>query len=153
MAEIDYPLILRKHRIKFTGLECPNPVMSITQLFTQGEKFGLDLENESNKVLRSNWETMGLGTPTAVQMAAWGIMLDVRSHIITRFRLDLLYTYDWTRIHRNATPSSALLQAQERPSPSSSPSCSLILLRRPLPHHPRRESIDRRASSSNLLEN
>lgn len=78
LAEIDYPSILRKHRIKLTGLDCPNPVLSITQLFTEGEKLGLDLDNDSIRVVRSNWEKMGLGIPTAVQMAAWGIMLDVR---------------------------------------------------------------------------
>ena len=82
LAEIDYPAILRKHRIKFTGLDCPNPILSITQLFTEGGKLGLDLEV---RVVRSNWEKMGLGLPTAVQMAAWGIMLHVRCFIFRHF--------------------------------------------------------------------
>lgn len=69
---IDYPLLLRQQRIKYTGLEPPNPITSIPELVTR-----LEDTVECVGLLRENWEKMGLKKPTAIQMAAWGVMLEV----------------------------------------------------------------------------
>lgn len=72
-AGIDYPTLLRQYRIKFTGLEPPNPITSIPELASK-------LPEESLEILRligDNWKSMGLKKPTGIQMASWGVMLEV----------------------------------------------------------------------------
>ncbi|KAI5479489.1 ATP-dependent rna helicase rok1 [Pseudohyphozyma bogoriensis] len=67
-AGMDWAAFLRSHRIKYTGLDAPNPVTSIADLTTRG----------CPKILSENWKRMGLTLPTAVQMASWGVMLEKR---------------------------------------------------------------------------
>lgn len=65
VVTVDYPALLRKHKIKFTGLEPPNPILALAQLAN------------CPPCVVANWEKMGLSQPTAVQMASWGIILEV----------------------------------------------------------------------------
>ncbi|KAL8291323.1 hypothetical protein RQP46_002301 [Phenoliferia psychrophenolica] len=64
----DYAAFNRLHRIKFDGLEPPNPVTSIADL----QRY------ETPQVLVDNWAKLGLGAPTPIQMASWGCMLSQR---------------------------------------------------------------------------
>lgn len=73
-AGIDYPAFLRQHRIKYTGLDPPNPIISFAELAST---------HNCPDSLSLNWEKMGLDKPTGVQLAAWGVMLQVR-----RLRVD-----------------------------------------------------------------
>lgn len=72
-AGIDYPALLRQHRIKFTGLEPPNPITSIPELASKLSEDSL----EALRLIGDNWKSMGLKKPTGIQMASWGVMLEV----------------------------------------------------------------------------
>lgn len=67
-AEVDYAALMRQHKIKLTGLEPPNPIAS------------LDALPDGSDVLKANWRKMGMDNPTAIQLAAWGVMIAVSSH-------------------------------------------------------------------------
>ncbi|ORY56786.1 P-loop containing nucleoside triphosphate hydrolase protein [Leucosporidium creatinivorum] len=68
-AGIDYPALLRQHRIKLTGLEPPNPVASFAELTSS---------HNCPQLIADNWSKMGMKAPTGIQMASWGIMLEKR---------------------------------------------------------------------------
>ena len=59
IAGVDYPTLLRQHRIKFTGLKPPNPIISFADL-TASHACTLSLS--------ANWEKMGLKAPTGIQI-------------------------------------------------------------------------------------
>ncbi|BGP52138.1 RNA-dependent ATPase rok1 [Rhodotorula kratochvilovae] len=66
---VDYAALLRKHKIKFTGLDLPDPVASLTDLVSRAP------DHETALRLARRWQAMGMKDPTGVQMAAWGTML------------------------------------------------------------------------------
>lgn len=70
VAAIDYPAFLRQHKIKCTGLEVPHPVISWADL-TRSQAMSV--------AMSGSWDKMGMRDPTAIQMAAWGVMLEVRT--------------------------------------------------------------------------
>ncbi|KAK4051563.1 RNA-dependent ATPase rok1 [Microbotryomycetes sp. JL201] len=61
----DLNAVLKKHKIKLTGIDVPNPCLSIQDLVT---------ETNSTSLLSENWRTAGFEQSTGVQMASWGIM-------------------------------------------------------------------------------
>ncbi|GAA5886467.1 hypothetical protein JCM5296_001917 [Sporobolomyces johnsonii] len=74
--QVDHAALLRKHRIKLTGLDCPNPLPSVEAVAQYV------LTNQTAKAdepalqrLVDNWRRMGMKGPTGVQMASWGTML------------------------------------------------------------------------------
>ncbi|GAA5961408.1 hypothetical protein JCM21900_004901 [Sporobolomyces salmonicolor] len=75
-AQVDHAALLRKHRIKLTGLDCPNPLPSVEAVAQYVLK---DQAGEADKAalqrLVDNWKRMGMKDPTGVQMASWGTML------------------------------------------------------------------------------
>ncbi|GAA6011064.1 hypothetical protein JCM10207_005483 [Rhodosporidiobolus poonsookiae] len=72
-APVDYPALLRRHRIKLTGLDLPDPVASVDDAVARAQTAGGDAE--ALQVLKDNWAAMGMKEPTAVQLASWGVML------------------------------------------------------------------------------
>ncbi|KPV72984.1 uncharacterized protein RHOBADRAFT_55231 [Rhodotorula graminis WP1] len=66
---VDYPALLRHHKIKYSGLDLPNPVASLDDLVHRAP------HRDSALRLASRWTAMGMKDPTGVQMAAWGTML------------------------------------------------------------------------------
>lgn len=66
---MDYPALLRQHRIKLTGLDAPNPIASFADLTAN---------HACPQLIADNWVKMGMNNPTGIQMASWGIMLEVR---------------------------------------------------------------------------
>ncbi|BGP28042.1 ATP-dependent RNA helicase rok1 [Rhodotorula toruloides] len=71
----DYPALLRRHKIKLTGLDLPDPVASVDDVVRRRRTTGGDAAAERAEVLARNWKSLGLRDPTGVQMAAWGTML------------------------------------------------------------------------------
>ncbi|KWU45271.1 P-loop containing nucleoside triphosphate hydrolase protein, partial [Rhodotorula sp. JG-1b] len=73
----DYAALLRKHKIKLTGLDLPEPVASINDLVARRTKSQQDdtSTNDAVKRIANNWRALGYKEPTGVQMAAWGTML------------------------------------------------------------------------------
>lgn len=75
----DYVALLRKHKIKLTGLDLPEPVASIDDLVARTRTSSSDEPEALEAVNRiaNNWRALGYKDPTGVQMAAWGTMLAV----------------------------------------------------------------------------
>ena len=75
----DYAALLRKHKIKLTGLDLPEPVASIDDLVARRKTSSSDEPEALEAVNRiaNNWRALGYKEPTGVQMAAWGTMLAV----------------------------------------------------------------------------
>ncbi|KAJ8291576.1 ATP-dependent RNA helicase ROK1 [Rhodotorula toruloides] len=71
----DYPALLRRHKIKLTGLDLPDPVASVDDVVRRRRVAGGDAAAEGAEVLAQKWKSLGLKDPTGVQMAAWGTML------------------------------------------------------------------------------
>lgn len=69
---VDYAALLRHHKIKYSGLDLPNPVASLDDLVHRAP------DRDSALRLAKRWSAMGMKDPTGVQMAAWGTMLAVR---------------------------------------------------------------------------
>ena len=67
-AATDYAAFNRQHRIKFDGLDPPNPITSLDDL----------ARHACPPVVLANWAKLALGAPTPIQMASWGCMLAVR---------------------------------------------------------------------------
>ncbi|KAM0789793.1 hypothetical protein ACM66B_006645 [Microbotryomycetes sp. NB124-2] len=61
----DLNVVLKRHKIKLTGIDVPNPCLSIDDLVAQ---------TNSNSLLVENWKQCGFEQSTGVQMASWGIM-------------------------------------------------------------------------------
>lgn len=80
---VDYASLLRKHRIKLTGLDLPDPVSSLEEAVERAVQAGGS--RESLEVLQTNWREVGLKEPTAIQLASWGVMLAVRLSLIAFF--------------------------------------------------------------------
>ncbi|BGP20700.1 hypothetical protein JCM10213_001053 [Rhodosporidiobolus nylandii] len=74
LESFDYPTLLRKHRIKLTGLELPEPVGSLDDAVARAAA-AEGADKEALRKLRENWSACGMKEPTAVQLAAWGVML------------------------------------------------------------------------------
>lgn len=75
-APVDLAALARKHKIKLTGLDLPDPVPSVEAVVERAVAAGrvrADVE-----ALVRNWRAIGMKDPTGVQMAAWGTMLAVR---------------------------------------------------------------------------
>ncbi|GAA5911141.1 hypothetical protein JCM8208_000289 [Rhodotorula glutinis] len=68
-ANVDYAALLRHHKIKYSGLDLPNPVASLDDLVHRAP------DRDSARRLARRWTAMGMKDPTGVQMAAWGTML------------------------------------------------------------------------------
>ncbi|GAA6056241.1 hypothetical protein JCM3770_002104 [Rhodotorula araucariae] len=68
-SPVDHAALVRKHKIKFTGLDLPDPVASLHDLVARAPN------RESALRLADRWRAMGMKDPTGVQMAAWGTML------------------------------------------------------------------------------
>lgn len=78
---IDFPLLLRQHRIKLTGIDSPNPIPTFNHLLTLAISVSTSSKKQAERMvlLESNWTNhLKLNEPTAVQMTAWGILLAVR---------------------------------------------------------------------------
>jgi hypothetical protein len=77
----DYAALLRKHKIKLTGLDLPEPVASVDDLVarrrTKSQQADASSTNDAVKRIANNWRALGYNEPTGVQMAAWGTMLAV----------------------------------------------------------------------------
>ncbi|GJN94224.1 hypothetical protein Rhopal_007298-T1 [Rhodotorula paludigena] len=72
-APVDLAALARKHKIKLTGLDLPDPVPSVEAVVERAVAAGsarADVE-----ALVRNWRAIGMKDPTGVQMAAWGTML------------------------------------------------------------------------------
>ncbi|GAA5839915.1 hypothetical protein JCM9279_005206 [Rhodotorula babjevae] len=69
---VDYAALLRHHKIKYSGLDLPNPVASLDDLVHRAP------DRDSALRLAKRWTAMGMKDPTGVQMAAWGTMLAAR---------------------------------------------------------------------------
>lgn len=74
---IDYQLLLKQNKIKFTGLDSPNPIISLAELSLKLPQHAKD-EGRLGLII-DNWNKMGLKKPTSIQMASWGVMLEVNS--------------------------------------------------------------------------
>ncbi|GAA5974581.1 hypothetical protein JCM11641_007011, partial [Rhodosporidiobolus odoratus] len=70
---VDYPSLLRRHRIKLTGLDLPDPVASLGDAVSRAVAAGAN-ENAA-QLLAATWKECGLGEPTGIQCASWGVML------------------------------------------------------------------------------
>ncbi|GAA5884111.1 hypothetical protein JCM3774_002932 [Rhodotorula dairenensis] len=86
MEPHDYAALLRKHKIKLTGLDLPEPVASVqdlvqrakAQLLASASATTTGTEEQQAAALdrlARNWRALGYKDPTGVQMAAWGTML------------------------------------------------------------------------------
>ncbi|GAA5837774.1 hypothetical protein JCM11251_002319 [Rhodosporidiobolus azoricus] len=69
----DYAALLRKHRIKLTGLDLPDPVSSLDDAVARAARL-TGADKEALEFLRNSWSENGLKEPTPVQLASWGIM-------------------------------------------------------------------------------
>ncbi|GAA5982899.1 hypothetical protein JCM10908_006825 [Rhodotorula pacifica] len=119
----DYPALLRKHKIKLTGLDLPEPVASIEDLVARtrrrcSDEGGAGQEGgavEAVERLARNWRELGYKDPTGVQMAAWGTMLAGRD-ILACAPTGSGKTYSFI------LPLLALLPPSSRPPPPPSAS-------------------------------
>ncbi|KAK4056375.1 RNA-dependent ATPase rok1 [Microbotryomycetes sp. JL221] len=69
----DLSAVLKRHKIKLTGIDVPEPILSIDQVISQ---------TNCNQVLSDNWTQAGFDQSTGVQMASWGIMLAKRDILV-----------------------------------------------------------------------
>ncbi|GAA5877321.1 hypothetical protein JCM8547_003833 [Rhodosporidiobolus lusitaniae] len=127
---VDYASLLRKHRIKLTGLDLPDPVSSLEDAVYRAVKSGGD--KVSLELLTENWRKCGLREPTAVQLASWGTMLANRD-ILACAPTGSGKTFSFV------FPLLALLSPSSRPSPSPSSASETALHPRVVIIEPTRE--------------
>lgn len=105
-ADVDYAALLRQYRIKLTGLDPPNPVTSLAEIVgTQ----------QCPRVLADNWDRMGFKSPTGIQLASWGVMLNVRQKDKVLACNNKL-TYTWPGSVVTSSPAPLLDQGKRCPS-------------------------------------
>ncbi|GAA5884203.1 hypothetical protein JCM6882_002178 [Rhodosporidiobolus microsporus] len=70
----DSAALLRRHRIKLTGLDLPDPVSSLDEAVARASEVA-GADKDALEFLKASWRENGLNEPTPVQLASWGIML------------------------------------------------------------------------------
>ncbi|GAA6006785.1 hypothetical protein JCM11491_003180 [Sporobolomyces phaffii] len=79
LSTVDTAALIRKHRIKLTGLDLPSPCTSLSALSSAISSASAGQEHvDALRLLEKNWHGLGLAEPTGIQMASWGIMLAKR---------------------------------------------------------------------------
>ncbi|GAA5938092.1 RNA-dependent ATPase ROK1 [Sporobolomyces koalae] len=73
---IDVAALIRKHKIKLTGLDLPAPIPTLSLLASRLPTPVPTHHAEAIERLVQNWAQIGMkDPPTGIQMASWGIML------------------------------------------------------------------------------